>query len=145
MKLKHSTDKMDMEMDINKLKYFYANLPKCNSNFHAWNVDKQGNIIDDYKDPTTECGRALQLVMKIHGYTTLTYEPFRKKKCKQYYKILNKYTAFADEYEPFKVFMELGDHDKKVGRCLQRAWKGNYFNKYNIVIGMVYMVKAERR
>ena len=135
------TDKMNMEIDANKLKYFYANLPSVNPNFHAWNVDSQGNIIDDYKDPNTECGRALALIMKLHGYTTLEYEPFKKKKCKQYKKLLNKYTTFADEYEPFRVFQQIGEHNNKVGRCLQRAWNGNYFNNYKVVIGMVYMVK----
>jgi len=138
---KTSTDIMDTPIDINKLKYFYANHNKVDANFHAWNVDKQGNIIDDYKDPNTECGRALGLIMKLHGYTTLAYEPFSKKKCKQYKKLLNKYTTFADEYEPFKIYMKYGDHTDSVGRCLQRAWKGNYFNNYKVVIGMVYMVK----
>jgi hypothetical protein len=143
IKGKHSqtlTDKMDTPIDINKLKTFYASHNKVDANFHAWNVDSQGNIIDDYKDPNTECGRVLGLIMRLHGYTTLEYEPFKKKKCKQYNKLLNKYTTFADEYEPFKIYMEVGDHVNKVGRCLQRAWKANYFNNYNVVIGMVYMV-----
>ncbi len=135
------TDKMNMEIDANKLKYFYANLPSVNPAFHAWNVDSQGNIIDDYKDPNTECGGTLGLIMKLHGYTTLEYEPFKKKKCKQYKKLLNKYTTFADKYEWFRVFQQIGEHNSKVGRCLQRAWNGNYFNNYKVVIGMVYMVK----
>ena len=39
--------------------------------------------------------------------------------------------------------MKYGDHTEKVGRCLQRAWKGNYFNNYKVVIGMVYMVNEK--